>query len=180
MKERWLYLRNGVNEWMGEAVGETHLFVFLKDESFPLGVNGGQRQRKIRLAHVSMLLTQTKTHFHTHTHTKKKAFNVILAARMREVTVQSTNQSIKPCRHASWLHPPAFPLLHHHARHVLDALGSVVFVVRLPHHVLQILHVRPHQHVPQQQEVRVSRVLHWPTQRQRVTGADWLFFASMY
>ena len=47
-----------------------------------------------------------------------------------------------------------------HAPHVLDALGPVVLIVRLLSHVLQVLHVRPHQHVPQQQEVRVSRVLH--------------------
>lgn len=65
------------------------------------------------------------------------------------------NQTMSVC-----LHPPPFPLLHHHARHALDALCPVVFVVRLLRHVLQILHVRPHQHVPQQQEVRVRRVLH--------------------
>lgn len=57
-------------------------------------------------------------------------------------------------------HPPAFPLLHHHARHVLDALCSVVLVMRFPRHIFQVLHVRPHQHVPQQQEVRVVRILH--------------------
>lgn len=57
---------------------------------------------------------------------------------------------------------PAFPLLHHHACHALDTLRPVVLIVRLPRHVLQILHVCPHQHVPQQQEVGVRRVLHWP------------------
>ena len=72
----------------------------------------------------------------------------------------------------SCLHPPAFPLLHHHARHVLDALRSVVLVVRLPRHVLQVLHVRPHQHVPQQQEVRVSRVLHWDWNN--MTTCSWI------
>lgn len=51
------------------------------------------------------------------------------------------------------MNEPALFLQHHQARHALDALGPVVFVVRLPRHVLQILHVRPHQHVPQQQEV---------------------------
>lgn len=58
--------------------------------------------------------------------------------------------------------PPAFLLLHHHLCHVLDALCSVVLVMDLSRHVLQVLHVRSHQHVPQHQEVRVSRVLHWP------------------
>lgn len=68
--------------------------------------------------------------------------------------------SIKQCSSGFRRHAPAFLLLHHHERHVLNALGSVVLIVSLPRHILQILHVRPHQHVPQQQEVRVSRVLY--------------------
>lgn len=58
------------------------------------------------------------------------------------------------------LQQTAFPLLHDHPRHLVDALGPVVLVVRLLCHFLQVLHVGPHQHVPQQQEVRVERVLH--------------------
>lgn len=94
-----------------------------------------------------------------------------ISARLWEVF----NQSIKECQRASWPHLPAFPVLHDHSRHFVDAPGSVVFIVRLLHHFLQVLHVCPHQHVPQQQEVRVSRVLHWQMQQQqqqqRVTGS---------
>lgn len=59
---------------------------------------------------------------------------------------------------------PAFPLLHHHPRHLVDTLSPVVLVVRLLRYLLQVLHVCPHQHVPQQQEVRVERVFHLQVQ----------------
>ena len=54
----------------------------------------------------------------------------------------------------------AVALLHHHAGHALDAVGPVVFVVGLPRHVLQVLHVCAHQHVAQLDEVTVGLVLH--------------------
>lgn len=54
----------------------------------------------------------------------------------------------------------AVPLLHHHAGHALDALRAVVLVVGFPRHVLEVLHVGPHQHRPQLHEVTVGRVLH--------------------
>lgn len=54
----------------------------------------------------------------------------------------------------------AVALLHHHAGHALDAVSSVVLVVGLPGHVLQILHVRADEHVPQLHEIAVGRVLH--------------------
>lgn len=54
----------------------------------------------------------------------------------------------------------AVALLHHHAGHALDAVGSVVLVVGLPGHVLQVLHVRADEHVPQLHEIAVRRVLH--------------------
>lgn len=49
---------------MSEAAKETYLFVLLKDQSLPLGVDG-QRQRKICLAHILVLLQQTTTNNHT-------------------------------------------------------------------------------------------------------------------
>lgn len=55
----------------------------------------------------------------------------------------------------------AVALLDHHAGHALDALGSVVLVVSLPGHVLQVLHVCADQHVPQLDEVAVGGVFHW-------------------
>lgn len=54
----------------------------------------------------------------------------------------------------------AVALLHHHAGHALDAVSSVVLVVGLPGHVLQVLHVRANEHVPQLHEIAVRRVLH--------------------
>lgn len=54
----------------------------------------------------------------------------------------------------------AVALLHHHAGHALDAVGPVVLVVGLARHVLQVLHVRADEHVPQLHEVAVRRVLH--------------------
>lgn len=54
------------SEWgrMGKTARETYLFVFLKDQSFPLCVKGGQWQRNICLAHFCMLLKQTSIHIH--------------------------------------------------------------------------------------------------------------------
>lgn len=52
----------------------------------------------------------------------------------------------------------AVPLLHNHAGHALDAVGSVVFIVGLSGHVLQVLHVRANQHVAQLHKVTVRRV----------------------
>ena len=60
----------------------------------------------------------------------------------------------------------AVAFLHNHAGHALDALGSVVLVVGLPGHVLQVLHVRANEHVPQLHEITVCRVLHCESQRQ--------------
>lgn len=54
----------------------------------------------------------------------------------------------------------AVAFLHHHAGHALDAMGSVVLVVSLPGHVLQILHMCADEHVPQLHEITVCRVLH--------------------
>lgn len=63
----------------------------------------------------------------------------------------------------------AVALLHHHAGHALDAVGPVVLVVGLPGHVLQVLHVRADEHVPQLDEVAVRRVLHCEPQSAAVT-----------
>lgn len=136
---------------------ETHLFILFIDQSFLLSVGDGQRQRKVCLTNIPILLTQTKTKIQTHIHKN--------ITKISDLTVLNGFFSefffnIGLCWCASCLHPPAFPLQHHHASHVLDALSSVVLIVNFPRHVLQILHVRPHQHVPQQQEVGVSRVLH--------------------
>lgn len=60
----------------------------------------------------------------------------------------------------------AVALLDHHAGHALDAVSSVVFVVSLPGHVLQILHVRTDEHIPQLHKVTVGRVLHCKTKRE--------------
>lgn len=49
----------------------------------------------------------------------------------------------------------AVALLHDHARHALDALGSVVLVVSLSGHVLEVLHVCANEHVPQLHEIAV-------------------------
>lgn len=54
----------------------------------------------------------------------------------------------------------AVTFLHNHAGHALDALGSVVLIVGFSGHVLQILHVRANEHVPQLHEITVCRVLH--------------------
>lgn len=54
----------------------------------------------------------------------------------------------------------AVALLYDHAGHALDALRSVVLVVSLSGHVLQVLHVCAYQHVPQLDEVTVGGVLH--------------------
>lgn len=68
---------------------------------------------------------------------------------------------------------PAFPVLHDHLRHFMDAFGSVVFIMCLLSHILQVLHVCTHQHAPQQQEVRVNRILHWHVQRQHACMNSW-------
>ena len=62
-----------------------------------------------------------------------------------------------PCLGVSLL---AVTFLHDHAGHALDALSSVVLVVGFPGHVLEILHVRANEHVPQLHEIAVCRVLH--------------------
>ena len=54
----------------------------------------------------------------------------------------------------------AVAFLHHHAGHALNAVSPVVLIVGLPCHILQVLHVCPHQHVPQLHKVTVRRVLH--------------------
>lgn len=59
----------------------------------------------------------------------------------------------------------AVAFLHNHAGHALDAVGSVVLIVSLPGHVLQVLHVRANEHVPQLHEVTMCRVLHCKARR---------------
>lgn len=59
---------------------------------------------------------------------------------------------------------PAFPLPDHHVGHILDALSAIILVMCFPCHVLQVLHVCAHQHVPQLQEVRVLWVFHCKSQ----------------
>lgn len=54
----------------------------------------------------------------------------------------------------------AVALLDDHAGHALDALSSVVLVVSLSGHVLEILHVRANEHVPQLHEIAVCWVFH--------------------
>ncbi len=76
---------------MSEAVTETCLFVFLEDESFPLCVYGGQRQRTV--AHLPMLVQQTKSHIHVHMHTKKNTICVRVCLN-RTVTVSVFNLSV--------------------------------------------------------------------------------------
>lgn len=60
----------------------------------------------------------------------------------------------------------AVAFLHNHAGHALDAMGSVVLIVSLPGHVLQILHMRANEHVPQLHEITMRRVLHCKPQRE--------------
>lgn len=71
------------------------------------------------------------------------------------------------CSRFRSLRQPALALLDDHARHALDAARPVVLVVAFAGHVLQVLHVRPHQHVPQKQDVRVGRTLRWKAHRKR-------------
>lgn len=124
-----------------------HLFIFFIDQSFPL-ISRGQWQRKIHLAATLMLLKQTRS----------------IITSMYQSNIQSAEQaSVR----ASWPLLPAFFVLHDHLCHFVDALGSVVFIMCLLCHFLQVLHVCPHQHVPQQQEVRVNRILHWHMQPQQ-------------
>lgn len=124
----------------------THLFILLKDQPLPLRVDGGQRQREVSLSHIVASLQQTE--MLAHTTSVKVHFDILVLPLLP--------------------HPgpllPAFPLLHDHPCHLVDALSPVVLVVRLLRYLLQVLHVRPHQHVPQQQEVRVERVLHLQVQ----------------
>lgn len=54
----------------------------------------------------------------------------------------------------------AVAFLHDHAGHALNALGSVVLIVGLTGHILQILHVCANEHVPQLHKITVCRVLH--------------------
>lgn len=69
-----------------------------------------------------------------------------------------------PSSTSSFPAPPnllAIPLLHHHASHTLNALSPVVFIVGLPSHVLQVLHMGPYQHGAQLDKVTMHWVLHW-------------------
>lgn len=73
------------------------------------------------------------------------------------------------------LDPPLpIPVIPFHLCHFVDALGPIVFIMRLLCHILQVLHVRPHQHVPQQQGVRVKWILHWHTRRQQARMSSWI------
>lgn len=54
----------------------------------------------------------------------------------------------------------AVPFLHYHAGHALDALPAVILIVDVLSHILEVLHVGPHQHCPQLHEIRVGWVLH--------------------
>lgn len=81
------------------------------------------------------------------------------------ISVHSGSFFCKSC--CVYLSILAVALLHHHAGHALDAVSSVVLVVGLPGHILQVLHVRANEHVPQLHEIAVCRVLHCEAQRVR-------------
>lgn len=53
--------------------------------------------------------------------------------------------------------------------HVLDALSSVVLVVRVTGDVLQVVHVGSYQHGPQLHKVAVGRVLHCTQEKINIT-----------
>lgn len=134
-----------------------HLLILLQDQPLPLRVDGSQWQREISLGHVVAPLEQTE--MLAHTTGVKVHFDVHIP-----VLPLPPPATLSPL-------PPAFPLLDDHSCHLVDALGPVVLVVRLLRHLLQVLHVSPHQHVPQQQEVRVERVLHWQVQPEKMCAS---------
>lgn len=53
--------------------------------------------------------------------------------------------------------------------HLLYALGSVVLIVNVTSHILQIMHVCPDQHVPQLYKVAVCLVFHCAKQQKQTT-----------
>lgn len=101
-----------------------------------------------------MPLQQTRSHDHTH------------SSRISP-TLHQPNECVP------WPLLPAFTVLHDHLGHFVDVLSSIIFVVSVLCYFLQVLHVCHHQHVPQQQEVRVKRILHWHMKRQQACMNSW-------
>lgn len=73
----------------------------------------------------------------------------------------------------------AVALLDDHAGHALDALSSVVLVVSLSGHVLEILHVRANEHVPQLHEIAVCWVFHCRPQSEDQLHTQYLYMFTV-